>query len=367
MSRSTWTKDELTFLKENYQYYFDNEMAELLPRHSPKSIETKRQRLGLKRGHYSKYSFQDFKTEIQKRGYELVSVESEYKNACTKLKYICPMHKEQGVQEITLGQLINGQGCRYCAHIKSGLNRRIDIDSLVLKDAQRCQELNFTYLNTYRKDNKYGHSKIWVDYICNNHTNHGVQSIPRLALYLLKEGCQYCSGKNRTVEDLNMILREKTTNIKILDGFGNLDKPNLFECECCGHKWLAYWGVVKYCPMCNPKRSFGESLVKKYLDSHDIEYIEQFRFKNCKNIYSLPFDFYLPKHNVCIEYQGKQHFQSVDYFGGEEAFEKRKVNDGIKEKYCIENSITLIKIPYTIDSDEKVSSHLSNLLIVNVE
>ena len=66
----------------------------------------------------------------------------------------------------------------------------------------------------------------------------------------------------------------------------------------------------------------------------------------------LPFDFYLHDYNVCIEYDGIQHFKPIEYFGGEEAFQKRQLNDKIKTEYCIDNHITLIRLPYTLSEDE---------------
>ena len=43
-----------------------------------------------------------------------------------------------------------------------------------------------------------------------------------------------------------------------------------------------------------------------------------------------------------IEYQGKQHFSSIDFWGGEEKFLERKNYDKMKEEYCNNNNIPLI-------------------------
>lgn len=60
----------------------------------------------------------------------------------------------------------------------------------------------------------------------------------------------------------------------------------------------------------------------------------------------LRFDFYLSDYNILIEYNGKQHYYSIPYFGGEDTLKRQKVNDAIKEKYCQDNNIKLIRIPY---------------------
>jgi len=72
----------------------------------------------------------------------------------------------------------------------------------------------------------------------------------------------------------------------------------------------------------------------------------------------LPFDFYLSDLNICIEYDGIQHFKPIDYFGGDTAFILLQTNDQIKNEYCIENNIKLIRIRY----DENIEEKLSNIL-----
>lgn len=60
----------------------------------------------------------------------------------------------------------------------------------------------------------------------------------------------------------------------------------------------------------------------------------------------MPFDFYLPDYNTCIEYDGELHYKAVDYFGGDDALSNTKCRDEIKTQYCKENNIKLIRIPY---------------------
>ena len=76
-----------------------------------------------------------------------------------------------------------------------------------------------------------------------------------------------------------------------------------------------------------------------YDANNNILYESQYSFKDCRNTLPLPFDFYLTDYNVCIEYDGRQHYKVNDFFGGEEAFEKLKINDAIKSEYCKNNNI----------------------------
>lgn len=66
-------------------------------------------------------------------------------------------------------------------------------------------------------------------------------------------------------------------------------------------------------------------------------------------------DVYLPEYNIAVEYQGKQHYQAVEFFGGEDAFLKNQKRDIKKRELCIENQCTLLCInseaefPFVID------------------
>ena len=100
----------------------------------------------------------------------------------------------------------------------------------------------------------------------------------------------------------------------------------------------------KGCSIC--RQSKGEQQITKTLIDNDIEFTPQKRFPECKNKKTLPFDFYLPKYNLCIEFQGRQHYEPVKAFGGDDGFDRSLKNDKIKELFCLDNNIKLIKIKY---------------------
>ena len=102
------------------------------------------------------------------------------------------------------------------------------------------------------------------------------------------------------------------------------------------------------CPTCNSSK--GEKLVENLLISLNITYVKQYSFAKCRNKFPLKFDFWLPDYNMCIEYQGKQHYEPVQFSKGHttylEDFERGKINDQIKQDYCANNNITLIEVPH---------------------
>jgi hypothetical protein len=102
-------------------------------------------------------------------------------------------------------------------------------------------------------------------------------------------------------------------------------------------------------------QSFGENYIKLLLQEMNVSFVPQYTFDDCKYVYVLHFDFAIFYNNTLlglIEYDGRQHFQPVDLFGGIEEFEKTKVRDNIKNTYCSVNNIPLLRIPYTLSTNE---------------
>lgn len=128
-------------------------------------------------------------------------------------------------------------------------------------------------------------------------------------------------------------------------------------CECDRHTLVpgSYLrsGNTKSCGLCNHK-SFGEEKIEAILNTLKIRYKAQKTFEKCVNLKTgrkLFFDFYLPDYNICIEYDGEQHYyakDNYDYPGWrtQDNLLKTQYRDSIKNQYCKENNIKLIRIPY---------------------
>lgn len=112
------------------------------------------------------------------------------------------------------------------------------------------------------------------------------------------------------------------------------------------------------CPACNSSK--GECAISKWLESHNISFVPQKTFPTCKNKRLLPFDFYLPEFNTCIEFDGLQHFISLPYFNGDDGLSQRIKHDTIKTNYCSQENIRLIRIRYNQSVEEILSK--SNII-----
>lgn len=90
----------------------------------------------------------------------------------------------------------------------------------------------------------------------------------------------------------------------------------------------------------------GELMIEKRLTELGIDYVTQKTFSECNHKQPLRFDFYLPKHNMCIEYDGEFHYIPFAFTGGEKGLKAQQKRDAIKNKFCIKEGIKLIRIPY---------------------
>lgn len=174
------------------------------------------------------------------------------------------------------------------------------------------------------------------------------------------QGCSQCklekigNAKRKSTGDYIKQLHNKHPNIDLNGKYisGKQSTPHI--CRNCGFEWNPYpINLLKRggCPVCEKTISLGEQKIIFILKKHKITYFSQFRFDDCRNKYPLPFDFYIPDKNACIEFQGKQHYEPAQ-FGGitiEEAnnnLKGVKKRDLIKSIYCKNNYINLILIPY---------------------
>lgn len=91
-----------------------------------------------------------------------------------------------------------------------------------------------------------------------------------------------------------------------------------------------------------------EILVHKLLSEYNIDFFTEYSFDDCVGVngWRLRFDFYIPEKEIAIECDGEQHYHPVEFFGGKEKFETLKQNDFIKDTYCEEHGITLIRLSY---------------------
>ena len=209
-------------------------------------------------------------------------LDDKYTSCKTKMRFICHKHEDKGIQLNSFDNIVHNH--HTCKYCGYSVLSEIKRlpDSELIK---LCNERNVQYV-----DREQANRQTYIIYKCPNHLNNDLQKMS-------------------------------------LDHFRGSKIP------------------CKYCQITS-----GELRVKQFLDSLGINYIFQHTFSDCKHIRNLEFDFYLPQLKTIIEYDGRQHFEPMKYSDSEEEnlkrFELGKKRDEIKNQYCLQHGIKMIRIPY---------------------
>ena len=272
-----------------------------------------------------KLTHEEVKKYIESFGYELLS---EYKGSNMKITVRCEKHHEP--YEVKWGNFKTGKRCPHCKGETLSNHFRTSQEE-VLKTIQENELELISDLNDFKNYKselivkcKYGHTYT---------TTYGV----------IKQGygCPHCYGNAKL--NLEFIKKELSeVGYELIDDvYVNATTKLKMRCEH-GHEFEMSWNKFKLgrrCPIC--LESKGEEKIRLFFEHNNIDYIPQYRFKDCKDKYTLPFDFYIPSLNILIEYDGEGHYK--DIYGN---FEGRVKKDLIKTNYCLEHNIKLIRIPY---------------------
>lgn len=238
--------------------------------------------------------------------------------------------------------LLAGHGCPECAHVAENW---LTHDQFVDRIHSRFPTLTFT--SQYQGMGKC--IDVTCD-VCGYEWSPNAESMTTAAY----SGCPLCARRTTPPENVFLERLAQTNNkVEYIGGYRAITQKVTVKCVMCGYVWDAlpsnlYKG--RGCPHC--KSSFGEERIATYLTTHDITYIPQHTFNDCRSERPLPFDFYVPGVNMCIEYDGQQHYMPVKFsdISDEQVdalFRSQLNRDFIKDQYCIDNDITLLRIPYT--------------------
>jgi very-short-patch-repair endonuclease len=165
-------------------------------------------------------------------------------------------------------------------------------------------------------------------------------------------GCPSCSGKKFSTEYYVSKL-PKDIEFLSVEYKGSI-YYHLHKCKICNFEWETKPNYILHmktsCPSCASSK--GEKTISKILEELNLIYKKEYSI-NIDGV-NYRFDFFIPELNLIIEYDGKQHFEPIEYFGGDEAYQKIKNNDLIKNNWCLDNSILLLRIPYNQNIEELI-------------
>lgn len=276
-----------------------------------------------------------------------IIVKEKYINGTTPILHECLIDNYEW--KIYPKYILNGTGCPKCSNrIRRNHDEYVKEVALINPNITVLEN----FVNTTTK----------ILHKCNIH-NVEWKSTPDSILsghscYLCgyeKIGIKNSKTHDEYVKELNKINKD----VIVLDTYINSLTPILHKCLIDDNEWnvspaniLTGYG----CPKC--KESKGEKRITTWLKNNNINFISQKKFNDCIDIKPLPFDFYLPYYNLCIEYDGEQHFKPIDFFGGQESYEYTQRHDKIKDEYCKNNNIKLLRIPYFKNIEEELNNFL---------
>ena len=249
---------------------------------------------------------------------------------------------------------LNGRGCPKCKFEKLSKLFRLTKEEFIEKSNEKHGEGRYDYSKV-----KYVNNTTEVIIICHNH-NEPYEFPQTPQNHMIGQGCPKC--KSEKIGNMRRLtLDEFIEEANKIQGIGRYDysKVNyvnertevIITCPIHGdfpQKPINHL-QGKGCSLCN-KKSKGEIKITRFLTNNNIQFEREKRFSDCRNIRPLPFDFYLPKYNLCIEFDGIQHFKPIkrSYKMTDDEIEKNfkyiQKHDQIKNDYCKNNGIILIRL-----------------------
>ena len=255
----------------------------------------------------------------------------DYINNNTKVIIICPKH---GEFQQTPKNHKNGSGCPKCSN-----NAKYSTEEFINKIKNKYTNI------TFDKSIYNGYSTNMV-VTCKVHGDIIVNSKSLLKNEINETGCVKCAQITTSdIIDRFINVHGNRYNYSKVKYKGSKEKI-IIICSTHGDFTVTIHNHIygQGCPKC--KSSKGEIEIMKILDKFNIKYIKEHKYKDCKYRNLLPFDFYLPDFNLCIEYDGIQHFKPLELFGGYNRFREQVMRDIIKNKYCDDKNINLLRIKY---------------------
>ncbi len=284
---------------------------------------------------------------IKKLNNPNIEVLGQYVKCDQKIKCRCKI--DGTVWYPTPNTLLNGQGCPECGRIASNLHSMKSNNEFIQELAEKNPTIEplEEYKGVFKK----------IKFKCKECSHEWLMD-PDAALHAL-QGCPICSkiekvkAMSKTNEQFLKELAEINPNLEPLEEYINGHDKISVRCKIHNYVWsvapIKILTMHTGCPKC--VASNNENIISSILTKWGYQFELQKRFSDCKDKNTLPFDFYLPEYNICIEYDGEQHYFPIRFRGVSEvdsttSFNTTVSHDCIKTKYCLDNKIPLIRIPY---------------------
>ena len=310
-----------------------------------------------------------------------------YENNHIKLKWECLKEDCKEVFYMNWNNIKANKGCSFCTGLQVGLSNCLATKNHDLaKEWYTTKNGDLTPYNVTAKT----HKKVWWQ--CSKNPEHIWDAFINNRNKHLSN-CPYCSDRLPTIE--NNLLIDNPILCEEWDYGKNNKKPEEYTshssekvywiCNDCEHKWatrICHRNNGSGCPECNKSKGEKECkiifLSKGFIEIAQDEYDKLLDIDRHNNTYFIPqktfeglvgvgngllsYDFYLPKYNLLIEYQGEFH-DGTAKIQTEEEFIIQKEHDRRKKEYALEKEYNFLEIWYwDFDNIELILSKELNLL-----
>lgn len=272
-------------------------------------------------------------------------LDQEWVDSKTPMHFVCAC----GKPFVTDWNHFRSQGrtrCTDCAKTAQYNEKRLTEDDIRRRIAERSDSVWVG--GEYKNQN----SELILRCSCGNEFTASCQLIFYGRTFLK---CRACSAKLRSSDQrlsLEDVANYASDNGAVLlsSSYFNAREDLTFRCACGRNfkrRWNDFYSKKNYrCTYCAKRVSKGEWAIEKYLTDRGVFYETQKRFPDCADQRPLPFDFYIPDANLCIEFDGEQHFRAIAFGADKDHFDMLKAHDKIKDDYCKSKGIILVRIPY---------------------
>lgn len=273
-----------------------------------------------------KYTIQFVRQYFERYGCELIST---YKNWEHKLQYKC---KCTHITNTSLRSFMTRNPSKKC---RSCIQREYNNDELKkLFSANGC-ELQSKWTGVNKP----------VIFKCS------CGKLGNKTIYRFKEHpyCGACgtekniNSKKYTFDEVYDYFEQQNCKL-ISNSYTNSHEKLDYICVCGEYSSIRFYCFLQG-QRCGCIKSLGEQFIQNTIKELGYSYKAQYKFNNCINERRLSFDFYIDN-KFLIEVDGEQHFKSIEKWGGIPALKKRIKRDMIKNKYCIDNNIPLLRISF---------------------
>ena len=283
------------------------------------------------------YSIENIKNFIKLNNIKSTLISNEYKNNNEHLLFKCECGMEYEASWTHFSQGYNWK-CNTCA-LKEGCTTRHTLEDVKKKVINAGYiPLVKTYQNTKQKLQIMNKDGDILEALFNN-------------IDTLKGADIVTPENSYSIFNIKRFIKENNYTCELLtDKYENKKQRLKLKCEC-GEIFYTTWGCLKSqhvyrCRKCTNKQSFYERKTEEWLIENNYKYEKEVKFDKCKNKRKLPFDFqvFFKNDDYClIEIDGIFHYRP-QY--SQEDFKEQKKRDKIKDDFCRENNIPLLRINY---------------------